>query len=97
MAFETLTLDLLDSAITATGKVRRGTRAGDFYDLTKPRMNVLVIITTMVGFCIASRNGVNWLRLVHTLTEQLDGRIEVDRKHGTEITIVFPEPEKPSQ
>src|SRR3954469_387400 len=43
------------------------TRIGDFYELTKPRMNMLVVITTMVGFCIASRNGMNWLRLLNTV------------------------------
>ncbi|HEX3358151.1 MAG TPA: heme o synthase [Tepidisphaeraceae bacterium] len=42
-------------------------RLADFYELTKPRMNMLVTITTMVGFCIASRDGINWLRLIHTL------------------------------
>jgi two-component sensor histidine kinase len=34
------------------------------------------------------------LRLVRTLARQLDGRIEIGRDNGTQITIVFPEPEK---
>ena len=34
------------------------------------------------------------LRLVHTLTDQLDGRIEIHNDQGTEIAIVFAEPEK---
>src|SRR5206468_7586798 len=43
-------------------------RVADFYELTKPRMNFLVIITTMVGFYMASAPGeINWLRLLHTL------------------------------
>jgi heme o synthase len=45
----------------------RPTRLGDFYELTKPRMNILVVITTMVGFCIASRHGLHWGRLLHTI------------------------------
>src|SRR5207248_1524161 len=28
---------------------------------------VLVVITTMVGFCLASAHGINWLRLIHTV------------------------------
>src|SRR5947207_1844612 len=43
-------------------------RLADFYELTKPRMNFLVVITTMVGFCMASRTvGMNWLLLLHTV------------------------------
>src|SRR5690348_6498679 len=43
-------------------------RLADFYELTKPRMNFLVVITTMVGFYIASdSSAINWLRLLHTL------------------------------
>lgn len=43
-------------------------RAGDFYELTKPRMNMLVVITTMVGFYMASLHGaMNWILLFHTL------------------------------
>ena len=42
-------------------------RVVDFYELTKPRMNFLVVITTMVGFCVASRGPIEWLLLVHTL------------------------------
>ncbi len=44
----------------------------DYYELTKPRMNFLVVITTMVGFYMAaphatSAAGIDWLLLVHTL------------------------------
>ena len=43
-------------------------RLVDFYELTKPRMNFLVVITTMVGFYMASSGApLNWLLLVHTL------------------------------
>ncbi len=42
-------------------------RLVDFYELTKPRMNFLVVITTMVGFYVASRGPVDWLLLLHTL------------------------------
>ena len=42
-------------------------RLVDFYELTKPRMNFLIVITTMVGFCLASRGRLDWLLLIHTL------------------------------
>ena len=40
----------------------------DLYELTKPRMNFLVVATTMVGFFMAGRiEGWHWLLLIHTL------------------------------
>lgn len=42
-------------------------RLADFYELTKPRMNFLVVITTMVGFSMASHNGMNWLLMFHAI------------------------------
>jgi protoheme IX farnesyltransferase len=42
-------------------------RLVDFYELTKPRMNMLVVITTMVGFYMASLQRVEWLLLINTL------------------------------
>jgi heme o synthase len=43
------------------------TRAQDYYELTKPRMNFLVVITTMVGFYLASAGPLDWPLLVSTL------------------------------
>jgi protoheme IX farnesyltransferase len=43
-------------------------RLVDFYELTKPRMNFLVVITTMVGFWMASSSGeVRWVLLLHAM------------------------------
>src|SRR5215212_3075710 len=42
-------------------------RLTDFYELTKPRMNFLVVITTMVGFYMASQSSLNFKLLLHTL------------------------------
>ena len=52
-------------------RVRRSTTpsfANDLYELTKPRMNLLVLITTMVGYYMAVTDAVavNWPRVVHT-------------------------------
>jgi protoheme IX farnesyltransferase len=42
-------------------------RLVDFYELTKPRMNFLVVITTTVGFVMASRGSTHWLLMLHTI------------------------------
>jgi protoheme IX farnesyltransferase len=42
-------------------------RLVDFYELTKPRMNFLVVITTAVGYYMAVRHSFEWARLLHTL------------------------------
>lgn len=39
----------------------------DFIALTKPRMNLLVLITTAVGFYMAARTGTNWTKFVHAM------------------------------
>jgi len=39
----------------------------DFAELTKPRITFLVLITTLVGFYMGSRDGVNFLLLLHTI------------------------------
>ena len=62
--------DVLDvaSAPAPTSSVAAApSRLVDFYELTKPRMNFLVVITTMVGFYVASPALVDWLLLVHAL------------------------------
>ena len=43
-------------------------RLADFYELTKPRMNFLVVVTTMVGFYLGARGGFHdWALLAHAL------------------------------
>src|SRR6187402_1691936 len=41
----------------------------DFYELTKPRMNFLVVVTTMVGFYMATgaQHAIKWVLLLPTL------------------------------
>lgn len=39
----------------------------DFYELTKPRMNFLVVVTTMVGYYMAAHGPADWLLVVYTL------------------------------
>ncbi len=42
-------------------------RLNDYYELTKPRMNLLVVLTTTVGFYMASIGEINWLLLLNTV------------------------------
>ena len=39
----------------------------DLWDLTKPRMNLIVVVTTLAGYCLAARDITDWTRLLSTL------------------------------
>jgi heme o synthase len=45
----------------------RRVRVADFVELTKPRITLLVLITTLVGFYMGSRNGIQFAVLLHTM------------------------------
>src|SRR5687767_5237606 len=62
--------DILDAGTADLHSPTRGThksRFVDLYELTKPRMNFLVVITTAVGYYMAVRHSFEWARLLHTL------------------------------
>ncbi|HYR43860.1 MAG TPA: heme o synthase [Terriglobia bacterium] len=42
-------------------------RVADLMELTKPRITFLVLVTTLVGFYMGSRHGLNFLLLFHTI------------------------------
>jgi protoheme IX farnesyltransferase len=42
-------------------------KAADYWILTKPEVNFLVLVSTLVGFYLASPEHLNWTLLVHTL------------------------------
>src|SRR5436853_5934093 len=42
-------------------------RVADLMELTKPRITFLVLVTTLVGFYMGSRRGMNFLLLFHTI------------------------------
>jgi protoheme IX farnesyltransferase len=48
-------------------ELTRRIRMADFVELTKPRITFLVLITTLVGFYMGSRDGLNFLLLFHTI------------------------------
>jgi protoheme IX farnesyltransferase len=53
--------------VTPLELTRRRMRVGDLVELTKPRITFLVLITTLVGFYMGSRDGLNFLLLFHTI------------------------------
>jgi protoheme IX farnesyltransferase len=59
MTFSTEALDL-----ALTGGYRRTL---DFFELTKPRVTLMVLVTTVVGFYLGSHSVPDYLRLVQTL------------------------------
>jgi protoheme IX farnesyltransferase len=55
-------------AVASTSRrLRAPSRANDFYELTKPRLNFLVLVTTMVGYYMAVRSRGDWHLVIHTL------------------------------
>lgn len=54
-------------ADSGLGQARRATRTGDFLTLTKPRLNLLVLFTTLAGLYLATPEGVAPTVLAHTL------------------------------
>jgi heme o synthase len=48
-------------------KVRQNTRTGDFVALTKPRLNFLVLLTTLAAYSLGSNESLALMLLIHTL------------------------------
>src|ERR1043166_4347591 len=44
-----------------------GIRVADLMELTKPRITLLVLVTTAVGFYMGSSDGINFLLLFHAI------------------------------
>ncbi len=59
--------DLTAAPALARRADRMPSRANDFYELTKPRLNFLVLVTTLVGYDMAAHGRADWGRLVPTL------------------------------
>src|SRR4051812_21310240 len=57
----------IDRQSPALGAEGAPSKLVDFYELTKPRMNFLVVITTLVGFYMASRGLLDWRLMLATL------------------------------
>ncbi len=59
--------DIGDCASAPRATVAGTSRLSDLIELTKPRMNFLVLVTTAVGYFMATRGWDDWGRLLHTL------------------------------
>ncbi len=57
----------LPAELHAAARLGRRTRWGDFFELMKPRMNLLVLGTTMVGYCTAMQLRSQWLGIPNVL------------------------------
>jgi heme o synthase len=38
-----------------------------YFDLTKPRITLMVVLTTIAGFCLASVQGIDWSKFLHLI------------------------------
>jgi heme o synthase len=54
-------------AVTELGIANRRARVSDFFELTKPRITLLVLFATVVGFYMGSGESFQMLLLVHTI------------------------------
>ena len=64
------TITLPDNTDTTTPPSKQGVfahHAADFIELVKPRLVVMILITTAAGFYLGAQQTVDWLRCLHTL------------------------------
>ena len=64
------TVTLPDKADTANPPAKQAVfapSAADFIELVKPRLVVMILITTAAGFYLGAQQTVDWLRCLHTL------------------------------
>jgi protoheme IX farnesyltransferase len=59
--------EALSTNSSSAAAVAVPSRLKDFYELTKPRMNFLVVCTTAVGFSMAPHHGGHWMTLLHAI------------------------------
>src|SRR5438067_920061 len=58
--------------VTLSPKVKSFTsRLNDYYTLTKPEVNLLILMTTSAGYFLAHRGSLNWLGLFNTVVGTL--------------------------
>ena len=68
MRSSTITLpDNTDTAMPPSKQNVVAHRVADFIELVKPRLVVMILITTAAGFYLGAQQTVDWLRCLHTL------------------------------
>ncbi len=53
------------NAIVVTQPLTIGEKAAAYLELTKPRITFMVVLSALAGFCLASKNGINWVGFLH--------------------------------
>ncbi len=54
-------------ALQAPARAPARSRFADFVELTKPRLNFLVLVTTAVGYYMAVQQPIHWANLIHAM------------------------------
>ncbi|MBI5687010.1 MAG: protoheme IX farnesyltransferase [Verrucomicrobia bacterium] len=57
----------MTAAVLPMTSTRWASRAMDFCELTKPRLNTMVLLTTAAGFYLAAGAATDWTRLLHAM------------------------------
>jgi len=66
-----MTLGTRRESLNGHTELRWLARVADYWTLTKPEVNFLVLVSTLVGFDLASRHALDGWRLLHTLVGTL--------------------------
>ncbi|MEO5928776.1 MAG: heme o synthase [Candidatus Kapaibacterium sp.] len=81
---------MTETKILQPDEVRKMTRFGDYVELTKPRLTLLSVLTTLAGFYVARQGPLDVMLLMHTLigTFMVGGgcgalNMYVEREHDT--------------
>lgn len=88
-----------EGSVIPVTEVRRYSRVGDFSELTKPRLTMLSVLTTLAGFYVASSGGLDGMRLLHTLvgTFMVGGgcgalNMYIEREHDSKMRRTMTRP-----
>ena len=53
------------NAIVVNQTLTLGEKAAAYLELTKPRITFMVVLSALAGYCVASKNGINWVGFLH--------------------------------
>lgn len=53
------------NAIVVNQTLTLSEKVGAYLELTKPRITFMVVLSALAGFCLASKNGINWGGFLH--------------------------------
>ena len=53
------------NAIAVTQPLTVSEKVNAYLELTKPRITFMVVLSALAGFCMASKNGINWIQFLH--------------------------------